>query len=456
MEMSVMGVRFVAEYYDVGTGEVVESKTLRSDEIKKPHTLKELGYLHSEQIQLLKAIQDFKLFYETKLINEDLICPNCGRRASRRGIRKSNFHAVLTDHEIKIQRCRCRCGWGSPDSVEGLYGSALHPDLVEKQMIQGAENSYRQASRHLNAESKTSRSINNVDRIRRTVSKVAKIIEKNKLKTCKAIKQREAIKQLIAVIDGGHLKSNDNDSRSFEAMIATVYCPNNIRRIDKHHKEITQKTSVASALSDEQKTIKQLTLNACRKEGMNARVTELTCLTDGANNCWSIANSLRRYCKKLINVLDWFHITKRFTIINNRVDSDFKDKLEKVKWFLWHGEAQKGLERLAQLQLTITDGKNNKDEKLASDLKDLYEYLERNQKYIVNYQKRRSANLPFTSTYAESSVNEIINFRQKNNKKMQWSREGAHNILQIRTSQFSKTLEQDWEKAQESIYLKIA
>jgi hypothetical protein len=199
-----------------------------------------------------------------------------------------------------------------------------------------------------------------------------------------------------------------------------------------------------------QKTIKQLVLSACRKEGSNARITQITCLTDGANNCWSIAHSLKPYCKELLNILDWFHITKRFTVINNSVDADFKEKLEKVKWFLWHGNAKNAQERLAQLQSEV------KEEKLSSSLQDLYEYIERNQKYIVNYQERQASNLPFTSTIAESSVNELINTRQKNNKKMQWTREGAHNILQIRTSQFSKTWEQDWESAQEEIYLKAA
>jgi len=94
------------------------------------------------------------------------------------------------------------------------------------------------------------------------------------------------------------------------------------------------------------------------------------------------------------------------------------------------------------------------NEKLTSELQDLYEYLDRNQTYMVNYRKRETNHLPYTSTYAESSVNKLINERQKNNKKMQWSREGAHNVLQIRTSKFSNTWEQDWEKAQEKIYKK--
>jgi hypothetical protein len=150
----------------------------------------------------------------------------------------------------------------------------------------------------------------------------------------------------------------------------------------------------------------------------------------------------------LINVLDWFHITKRFTIINNRVDDTFKEKLEKVKWFLWHGKVINTLERLTQIQTDV------KDNRLLSDLQALHEYLKRNQSYIVNYQERQIASLPFTSTLADSSVNSLINTRQKDNKKMQWTRDGAHNILQIRTSRFSKTWEQDWQKVQNKIYLK--
>ena len=240
------------------------------------------------------------------------------------------------------------------------------------------------------------------------------------------------------------------DSRSFEAMVATVFCPDNIRQIDESHNEITKKTSVASALSDHQITIKQMILNACRNENMNARVTELTCLTDGASNCWSITNSLKHCCKKLVNILDWFHVTKRFTAINNHVDSEFKLKLEKVKWFIWHGKSKDGLDRLSELKGMV------KDEKISSELQGLYEYLERNQRYMVNYQERQAANLPFTSTYAEVSVNALINTRQKNDKRMQWSREGAHNVLQIRASKFSKMWSEDWKKAQLNIYKDIA
>ena len=443
-------VRIVAEYYDPETDEILNSEILREDTLKKPSSIKDLGYLHEEQIELLQLIQDFKLRYDAELINPDGACPKCEKKTRSNGKRVSKFHAVFTDHKVKIQRRNCTCGWNGPDTIDKIYGSSSHPDLVEKQVTQGVENSYRQASKQLNSESKKTRSINNDDRIRRNVATVSTCLEKDKVKKSKSVNKKDAVKNLVAVIDGGHLKSKDKDKRSFEAMIATVYCPSNLNKIDKYHNEITQKTSVASALSDKQETIKKLILHACRKEKINSSVTVLTCLTDGANNCWSIANHLKTYSKELITILDWFHVTKRFTILNNQVDEELKAQLEKVKWFLWHGKSENGLLRLISIQESITD------EKLLEKTQELYEYLKRNQKHMVNYQKRQSENLPFTSTYAESSVNTVINTRQKNDKKMQWTREGAHSVLQIRTSKFSKKWEEDWNKAQSEIYKEAA
>ena len=180
-------IRFIAEYYNTKTGEVLESQILRSDEIKKPMTIKDLGYFHEDQIALIQIIQDIKLRYETLLLNQESDCPKCDCKIKSNGIRPSNFHVALTDHKIKIQKRRCPCGWNSPDTIDSLYGASSHPDLIEKQVIQGAEISYRQASRYLNAESKRHRSINNDDRIRRNVSEIAKILEKQKLKPVKAM-----------------------------------------------------------------------------------------------------------------------------------------------------------------------------------------------------------------------------------------------------------------------------
>ena len=45
-------IRFIAEYYNTETGEVIESEVMRSDKIKKPVTIKDLGSLQADQIRV--------------------------------------------------------------------------------------------------------------------------------------------------------------------------------------------------------------------------------------------------------------------------------------------------------------------------------------------------------------------------------------------------------------------
>ena len=40
------GIRFIAQCYDIATGETIEESILRDDKLLKADTLKELGYLH--------------------------------------------------------------------------------------------------------------------------------------------------------------------------------------------------------------------------------------------------------------------------------------------------------------------------------------------------------------------------------------------------------------------------
>ena len=46
----------------------------------------------------------------------------------------------------------------------------------------------------------------------------------------------------------------------------------------------------------------------------------------------------------------------------------------------------------------------------------------------------------------------LINERQKGKQKMLWSRGGAHNILQIRASVFSKSWNDKWDKVEGELY----
>ena len=437
------GIRLIAQCYDVKTGEIIEASVIKDEKLAKAETLKELGYLHVEQIQFLQQIQDLKVKHQILLNNST--CPNCGSKSRKDGVYKSRFHAALTDHEVMVQRMACKCGWRGPTSVEGIFGTNVHPNLLEKQALQACKESYEKSSVSLNAESAGIRPANSHSQIYKAVKLVGEKLESVKSAEEYGISTKEA-NELIANIDGGHIKSRGL-SRSFEAMIVSVHNPENLQKVNKSHNIISSKICVASAKDDKQETIKLLFRNACKLEGLTEN-TNLTCLADGAENCKSIADSISNDCKKVTYILDWFHIAMKFQ--NIAIPEELSELFDKVKWNLWHGNSDKSLTRLDELKLKVTDNS------LTLKLSKLYTYISNNKSGIVNYEMRKNSGLVFTSNLAESTVNTLINERQKGKQKMLWSRDGSHNILQIRSSIASKSWKSDWQKVEAQIYLKAA
>jgi len=250
------------------------------------------------------------------------------------------------------------------------------------------------------------------------------------------------------VTDGGHVQDRAEGKHSFEETLTTVFKPEERLTKKNGRHEIKQKISVASAKKDAQYSIKKLTKHACVRSGMYQE-TKITALTDGANNCWSIIHSLSNYCADITKILDWFHIGKKFKERESSIPVELRILYNKGKWHLWHGHPKTGIMRLKQLTEKLFDNEAIKK------VEELIQYIIHNEDNIVNYHSRRIQKLPYSSQLAESSVNCIINDRQKH-KKMRWGRSGAYNILQIRTSLFSKTWQQDWDMVKDQLYEKAA
>jgi hypothetical protein len=86
------------------------------------------------------------------------------------------------------------------------------------------------------------------------------------------------------------------------------------------------------------------------------------------------------------------------------------------------------------------------EEAQRSRLTGLYEYIQRNQGYIVNYEDREQANKTYTSQVAASHSDAPMNARHKRTKKMQWTREDAHHVLQSR----AMMARNEWESTRQT------
>ena len=437
-------LRIIVEKVAVSTQEVIQRQTVKVYDVTPPESILDLGLRHAEQVSLLEKMQNAVLAEQSKLIDQDLkTCPNCGQKLSRNGYMQSKFHAVFSDHELQIQKHRCNnpeCRWQKVPTVTSMFGTNIHPDLAKLQCEQGALFSYREAQSNLDKLNTYHRSVNSHTQISRLTDQVGAILsEQHLIPPVKGACVQPA-KELILQVDGGHIPTQDPDKRSFEALSAIVYRPESLQVVDQHHREIINKSCVLAAKDDGLETMMRYVLNAAHQQGMN-QDTVVTALADGAKNCWSVITVLKPYCQRLESILDWFHIAKKFQTVKNALGNSFEESLESCKGNLWHGNVEESLTKLEMLMLNISD-----DEK-CSKLKGLYNYLKQNQDYIVNYEERRQLGNTFTTQVAESHIEAIINARHKKSGKMQWSREGAHNVLQIRSEIISKTWIGQWQWA---------
>ena len=435
-------LRVIVEKVAVSSQEVVKRDTLKIYDVKRPESILDLGLRHTEQISLLEKVQNAVLAEQSVLIEpETKVCLQCGQKLKKNGHRSSKFHAIFSDHEVRIQRHRCNnpeCNWHSSPTVTSLFGTSIHPDLAKLQCEQGALYSYREAESNLERVNCQPRGINNHTQVKRITGKVGEVLATGNFQIPAESECAAPATELIVQVDGGHIPTTEQQKRSFEALAAIVYKPENIKEIDRNHRQIVNKTCVASAELDQLKTIKAYLINAAKKQGFTES-TKVIGLADGAKNCWSVLSVLLPHCQTLECILDWFHIAKKFQNVNQALGSAFEKSLKSAKWELWHGKADESLAKLSLLRENV----NDKEKKAR--IKGLYDYLKQNQKYLVNYHQREQTHQTYTSQVAESHIDSLINARHKRTGKMQWTREGAHQVLQIRATMACNHWERQWQ-----------
>lgn len=435
------GYRVVIETFDLKDDGINSRQIIKSQAISEPKSLEQLGFNHKEQIELLHQIQDILISNQSELIQTETECPKCRAKTNSSGNVPSNFHAVFTDHKIKIRRRICReCGWQSKSTVFKLFGSSSHPDLMKLQCELGANMSFKEAESRLTQQCCGYRRANNHNNIKEVTHKVGETLSTKKQAPISESKIKSpSPKELVLQIDGGHLKDKAVDKRSFEALAMKIYAPKNVIRMDKNHTRIKEKSCVASALDDNQRSMKKLALYAAKQQGMTEETTVIA-LADGAKNCWRVTSYLKKHCASITEILDWFHIALKFQPLISALKEEQSDLAEHAKWRIWHGDLKIGLEKLSALKQAV----DNRQHRYK--IEDLYRYLNENKSKIVDYSARKKSGLIFTSHIAESTVEHLINRRAKKNQKMQWTREGAHNVLQIRASQASNDWDNIWDE----------
>jgi hypothetical protein len=110
-------------------------------------------------------------------------------------------------------------------------------------------------------------------------------------------------------------------------------------------------------------------------------------------------------------------------------------QLESLKWHLWHGSVYRALQIIADLEcdLESPEERSERARKLRKAVGEFRHYIEANRSSIPNYGDRYRHGEAIASSFAESTVNQVISQRMVKSQQMRWTERGAHRLLQVRT-----------------------
>jgi len=144
----------------------------------------------------------------------------------------------------------------------------------------------------------------------------------------------------------------------------------------------------------------------------------------------------------------------RLTVMNqmargleDKVGAEALRQLERLKWFLWHGNVFRALQVVADLEIGLdVDDAGPGRRKLVKALGEFGGYIGANTEWIPNYGERYRHGEAISNGFVESAVNHVVSKRMVKRQQIRWSPRGAHLLLQIRTHVLNDDLAGDFRR----------
>ena len=429
----------------------------------------ELGLTLAEAKDLLRGVQETMVAGQVaEFVARQECCPDCGRRRPRKGRHEIVYRTLFGKLRLdspRLYACPCRQGdRASASPLAELLPERTAPELAYLETKFAALMSYGLTVELLGEILPLSKELNTMA-VRRQVRDVAERLEgelgaeqPHFIEGC----QRDWDQlprpgpPLTVGLDGGYVPARHPQSRtegSFEVIAGKVL------------KEDGDPTCFAFVPHVDAKPKRRL-FEVLKSQGlqMNQRVEFLT---DGGDTVRELPLFL---VPESEHWLDWFHITMRLTVLgqmtkglaaesnpvskpgedeDGRLDMTAVDKqLESLKWHLWHGNVYRALQLIEDLEWDIEaqEEPSERAKKLLKAVRDFHHYIEANRSSIPNYGDRYRHGEAIATSFAESTVNQVISKRMVKKQQMRWTEWGAHLLLQVRTRVLNEDLRETFHR----------
>jgi hypothetical protein len=247
--------------------------------------------------------------------------------------------------------------------------------------------------------------------------------------------------RIVVGLDGGYVRNWEDRKTNFELIVGQSVPEDRDARY------------IGLAHGYDSKPKRRL-FDVLQSQGLQAN-QDVTFLTDGGEEARALTEFITPASE---HVLDWFHITMRLTVLeqyargaahhDETAGARLLVELERIKWLLWHGNQHRARASIGILEDDVDgleiDYPNLR--KFAKSVQEFAVYIRTNTGSLINYGERFRAGERISSCLAESTVNAVISKRFAKRQQMQWTKRGAHLLLQIRTRTLDGTLRPLFEK----------
>jgi hypothetical protein len=247
--------------------------------------------------------------------------------------------------------------------------------------------------------------------------------------------------RIVVGLDGGYVRDWDERKANFELIVGRSIPQDRAPRY------------IGLVHGYDRKPKRRL-FDLLQQQGLQAN-QDVTFLTDGGEEVRSLTELVTPEAE---HVLDWFHIAMRLTVLeqyargvahhDEEQGAQLLNDLERTKWLLWHGNYHRAQQHADDLRDDVKGLEMDYPHlsKFARSAHEFAVYIRSNSGSLINYGERFRSGERISSAMAESTVNAVVSKRFAKRQQMQWTKRGAHLLLQTRTRALDGTLRPLFER----------
>jgi hypothetical protein len=416
---------------------------------KNHRRIEHLGLTLAESKQLLSTLQRHLLQQQVDtFLDARSTCPDCGTPLKLKARAHRSFRTLFgtfTFYSPRLEHCDCQGPMTSSfRPLAALLTEPVAPELLSMEAKWSSLVSYGLSLEALQDFLPLDLSLD-VKTVRYDTLKVAKRLEAELGEEQPSFIEGEPRDwDLLPLpegsfkvgIDGGYLRNWVDKKHKFEVIVGK-----SIRSFDEGEEEDRTPSLKRFGFVQTLDTQSKQRLHEVLQSQDLQMNQAITFLSDGDDKLRALQMEMS---PKATHILDWFHLTMKLTVLGQYgkglvqceavLGEQIQDQIERLKWSLWHGQVDKALGKIDVLETSIEPFSETyaRFVQLVKALSALRTYIVNNRHVIPNDGERYRNGEPIATGFVESTVNEVVSKRFCKKQQMQWSKEGAHLLLQTR------------------------